>query len=75
MESWIPADGPGRMLRGPIEVAGIFVDACADGARTYWSFWGPFAEPAIVMVDSVAGMQRRYLSWLADSFARPLSTP
>ena len=75
MESWIPADGPGRMLRGPLEVAGIMVDACADGARAYWSFWGPFAEPAIAMVENVAGMQRRYLSWLADSFARPLSAP
>jgi hypothetical protein len=64
MESWIPADATGRMLRGPFEVARVMVDACTEGARTYWSFWGPLAEPAIAMVETIAGMQRRYLAWL-----------
>jgi hypothetical protein len=64
MESWIPADTAGRTLRGPFAVAEIMVDACAEGARTFWSFWGPLAEPAIAMVETVAGMQHRYLSLL-----------
>jgi hypothetical protein len=64
MENWIPAEAAGRILRGPFQVAELMVDVCAEGARTYWSFWGPFAEPAIAMVETVAGMQRSYLSWL-----------
>ena len=75
MESWIPADAPSQMVRGPLEVAGVMVDACAELARTYWSFWGPFAEPAIAMVESVAAMQRRYLSWLAEALVRPAAAP
>jgi hypothetical protein len=75
MESWTPAEASGRMLRGPLEVAGIMIDACVDGARIYWSFWGPFAEPAIAIVESIADVQRRYLSWLAESLGSPLSEP
>jgi hypothetical protein len=70
MESWIPADAPGRMLRGPLDVAGLMVDACAEGARTFWSYWGPLGEPAIAVVDTVAGMQRSYLAWLGTMSGR-----
>lgn len=66
--SWMPAAVAGQIVRGPLEFAGMVIDAWADGARVYWSFWGPLGEPAIGAVEMVAGMQRHYLAMLADAF-------
>lgn len=64
-----------QSLRGPLAFAGVCVDAWAEGARMYWSFWGPFAEPAIGVVEIVAGMQRRSIASLAGAFDSLNSVP
>lgn len=72
MIGWTPTAMAGTMLRGPLELAGVLVEAAAEGARFYWSFWGPLADPAVAVVDTVAGMQRRYLAWLTESVERTI---
>jgi hypothetical protein len=52
---------------GPLALAGMMVDACAESGRLFWSYWGPIGEQAISVVDSIADLQRRYLALLARS--------
>ncbi len=68
---WMPPDTAGRLLHGPLAFAALKVDVCEEGARVFWSFWGPLGEPAIGMAEAVAGMQRRYLAWLAAALGQP----
>jgi hypothetical protein len=60
----------GSMLRGPLALAGAMVDACAEGATVYWSYWGPLGEPVIAVLELTAEVQRRYLAWLGDALDR-----
>jgi hypothetical protein len=62
-----PLDAAAAMLRGPLLLAGSLLDAVAEGARVYWSFWGPLGEPAIAVVEICADAQRRYLGWWTDA--------
>jgi hypothetical protein len=56
------------LMRTQLEFASMVVDAYAQGAKFWWSFWGgPFGEPAIEAVDAVAETQRRYLETLKDA--------
>jgi hypothetical protein len=52
---------------GPLALAGMIVDACAEQGRLFWSYWGPLGESAISVVESIADIQRRYLALLARS--------
>lgn len=72
MMGWTPTAMAGTMLRGPLDLAGVLVDACAEGSRFYWGLWGPLGAPVIATVDAVAGMQRRYLAWLTDAVERAM---
>ena len=67
---WLPPSAAGRLMRGPLAFGAVMVDAYEEGARLFWSFWGPFGEPAIGAAEALAGMQRRYLAWLADTFGQ-----
>lgn len=68
MNDAMPGAALGPMMRMPLEMAGMWIDACEEGARSFWSLWGPLGEPAINMVEMVAGMQRRLLASVALSF-------
>ena len=67
MVGWTPAEMTGMMLRQPLAVAALMVDAVAEVARLYWSFWGPFGEPVIQMVDTIAGMQQRAIALVVEA--------
>ncbi len=67
---WLPPSAAGRLMRGPLAFAAVMVDAWEESARLFWSFWGPFGEPVIGAAEAIAGMQRRYLAWLADTFGQ-----
>lgn len=58
----------GPLMRMPLEMAGMWIDAYEEGARSFWSLWGPLGEPLINMVELAAGMQRRLLASVALSF-------
>lgn len=62
-----PLDAAAGMLRAPLLLAGSLLDAITEGARVYWSFWGPLGEPAIAVVEMCADAQRRYLDLWADA--------
>ena len=64
---WMTPNRAGRMIRGPLAFAAVLVDTWEEVARVFWSFWGPFGEPAIAMAEAAAGMQRRYLACLSDT--------
>jgi hypothetical protein len=56
------------LMRTQLEFASMVVDAYAQGAKSWWGFWGgPFGEPAIEAVEAVAETQRRYLQTLKDA--------
>ena len=65
---WMPSETVASMLRGPLAFYGMMLDIYAEGARAFWSFWGPLGEPVIGAVEVVVGMQRRYLAWLEEAF-------
>ena len=64
--SWTPAGLTAAMLRGPLALAGLTVDACVQGARVFWSFWRPLGEPVINAVEIAGQLQHWYLDRLAD---------
>ena len=47
----------------------------ADGAKAYWSMWGPLGQPAIQAIDMWAYSQRRYLEALEAIMLPPTSVP
>jgi len=47
----------------------------ADGAKAYWSMWGPLGQPAIQAIDMWAYSQRRYLEALEAIMVPPTSVP
>ena len=47
----------------------------ADGAKAYWSMWGPLGQPAIQAIDMWAYSQRRYLEVLEAIMVLPTSVP
>jgi hypothetical protein len=67
---WSPMAMTGMMLRAPLEITGLMIDAYVEGARVFWSFWGPFGEPAISTIEMIAGMQRRTLGLFASAIER-----
>lgn len=69
---WGPVAMAGTMMRTPLEVAGLMVDAAAEGAKLYWSWWGPLGQPAVMVVDAVADLQRQCLGWMVDAFDQAL---
>jgi hypothetical protein len=57
----------GTTLRTPPFVfADEVLTSYADGAKAYWSIWGPLGQPAIQTIDFWTYSQRRYLeAWEA----------
>lgn len=62
---WMPDGRTGRLAYGPLALATTMIDSCEQSASLFWSYWGPLGEPAIQLVEAVAGIQRQYLAWLA----------
>ena len=48
----------------PFALANEALTSYADGAKAYWSMWGPLGQPAIQAIDMWTYMQRRYLEAL-----------
>ncbi len=57
-------------LRGPLEFARRTTDIYAQGAKIYWSFWGPFGLPARLAVETWVQTQREFLKSL-EAFVGP----
>jgi hypothetical protein len=55
----------GTALRTPpFALANEALTSYADGAKAYWSMWGPLGQPAIQTIDMWTCTQRRYLEAL-----------
>ena len=67
MMGWTPAAMAGMMLRQPLAVAALMVDAYAEGARLWCSYWGPLGEPVIQVVDTIAAMQQRAITLVVET--------
>jgi hypothetical protein len=48
----------------PFAFANEVLTSYAEGAKAYWSMWGPLGQPAIQAIDMWACTQRRYLEAL-----------
>ena len=72
MESRLTA---GTTLRTPpFAFVNKVLTSYADGAKAYWSIWGPLGQPAIQTIDIWTHSQRRYLEAL-EAIMVPASTP
>jgi hypothetical protein len=65
----------GKALRTPpFALANEALTSYADGAKAYWSMWGPLGQPAIQAIDMWTCTQRRYLEAL-EAIMVPASAP
>ena len=65
----------GTALRTPpFAFADQVLTSYADGAKVYWSMWGPLGQPAIQTIDMWTYSQRRYLEAL-EALMVPASVP
>ena len=70
-----PRLATGTTLRTPpFAFANEVLTSYADGAKAYWSMWGPLGQPAIQAIDMWAYSQRRYLEAL-EAIMAPASIP
>ena len=76
---WIQVMEPkltaGTTLRTPpFALTNEVLTSYADGAKAYWSMWGPLGQPAIQTIDMWTYSQRRYLEAL-EAIMVPASVP
>ncbi len=65
----------GTTLRTPpFAFANEVLTSYADGAKAYWSMWGPLGQPAIQTIDFWTYSQRRYLEAL-EAIMVPSNVP
>ena len=62
-----PRRNAATLLDAQLRFAEMVVDACAQGAKTYWAIWGPMGETAIDAVEALESTQHRYLEQLRDA--------
>jgi hypothetical protein len=55
------------LIRAQLDFASVVVDATARGTKFWCEFWGPFGDPAIDAVNTVAEAQQRYLRTLKET--------
>ena len=58
------------LIRTQLDFASVMVDATARSTKFWWTFWGPFGEPAIDVVNTVAEAQQRYLRTLRETLEK-----
>lgn len=63
---WNPGAMMAAAMRGPWELAGLWINWWEASAKLYWRLWGPLGQPVVMMVESVAETQRQFLSQFAD---------
>jgi hypothetical protein len=70
-----PRLAAGTTLRTPpFAFANEVLTSYADGAKAYWSMWGPLGQPSIQAIDIWVYSQRRYLEAL-EAIMAPASIP
>lgn len=68
-----PRHTAGTTLRTPpFAFANDVLTSYADGAKAYWSMWGPLGQPAIQAIELWTHSQRRYLEAL-EAIVVPVS--
>lgn len=58
----------------PFAFANEVLTSYAEGAKAYWSMWGPLGQPAIRTIDIWTRSQRRYLETL-EAILVPVNMP
>lgn len=58
----------------PFAFANEVLTSYADGAKAYWSMWGPLGQPAVQTIDFWTYSQRRYLEAL-EAIMVPSNVP
>ena len=58
------------LIRTQLDFASVMVDATARGTKFWCELWGPFGEPAIDVVNTVAEAQQRYLRTLRETLEK-----
>jgi hypothetical protein len=70
-----PRHSAGTTLRTPpLVFANEVLTSYSDGAKAYWSMWGPLGQPAIQTIGIWTRSQRRYLETL-EAIRVPLNVP
>jgi hypothetical protein len=70
-----PRHTAGTTLRTPpFAFADEVLMSYAEGAKAYWSMWGPLGQPAIQAIDVWRHSQRRYLEAL-EAIMVPVNVP
>ena len=58
------------LIRAQLDFASVVVDASARGTKFWCELWGPFGEPAIDAVNTIAEAQQRSLRTLRETLEK-----